>query len=144
MSYLKISFVVLAVGVMSLPSLAEAQQFTQRGTRAGVVAGAIIGGIVGDDNNEAFAGSVIGGLVGGVTGRTIGRSLDNQYAQGFHRGAGQYSYAQPTHIHTHSRSVQYVPVRPVYAPAPVYRGRYYGGGGRYHGGHYRGGRGRGW
>ena len=146
MPYHKLGFVALAIAVMSAPSLAEAQGFTQRGTRTGAVAGAIIGGIVGDDNNEALAGAAIGGLVGGVTGRVVGRGLDNQYSNGYYNGSGFSTYRQPAQIGGYGNIYsppRIVPVAPQVVPVPVYR-RGHGGGGYYgRGGHYgRGGYGR--
>ena len=141
MPYFKLGFVALAITIMSLPSVAEAQGFTQRGTRNGAIAGAIIGGIVGDQNNEALAGAAIGGLVGGVTGRAIGRSQDAQYWNGYYQGARYNSYHQPTYFNRGYGGVyqtQFIPV----APAPVFRGGYYGGTRFYgagYGGYYRGG-----
>lgn len=88
MKYTKISFVIAAVAVMSVPSMADAQNFTQRGTRNGAIAGAIIGGVVGDQRGNAFTGAVIGGLVGGAAGRAIGHSKDARFYGGhqFHGG----------------------------------------------------------
>jgi hypothetical protein len=79
MKYTKISFVIATVAMMSIPSMAEAQNFTQRGTRNGAIAGAIIGGIVGDQRGNAFTGAVIGGLVGGAAGRAIGHTRDTRF-----------------------------------------------------------------
>ena len=142
MSNLKFGLVACAIVLFSLPSITNAQGFTQRGTRNGAIAGAIIGGIVGDQNNEALAGAAIGGLVGGVTGRAIGRSQDAQYWNGYTHGSGYYNtsnvyYHQPAPAYYgNTYRVQYVPVVPV---TPVYHGGYggrvyYGRGGGYYGG----------
>ena len=78
MSHFKLGLAVALVALVSVPSIASAQNFTQRGTRNGAIAGAIIGGIIGDQRNNAFTGAVIGGVVGGAAGRAIGRSRDSQ------------------------------------------------------------------
>ncbi len=100
MSYIKFTFIIAAAAMISAPSIADAQSFTQRGTRGGAIAGAIIGGVIGDQKNNAFTGAVIGGLVGGAAGRAIGQRKDAQAFGGYYNGGNQAyrptSYYQPT------------------------------------------------
>ena len=130
MSVLKLSLATLAIALVTAPSLAQAQGFTQLNTRRGAVAGAVLGGIIGGSNNEALAGIAIGGLAGGVAGRAIGRSQDAQYWNGYARGSGQGLYAPRTYYVPRNYGNYRVP----YAPAT----RYYGGG-IYGGGFNQGG-----
>ena len=50
MSYIKFGFLIAAVALVSAPSMAEAQSFTQRGTRGGAIAGAIAGAGCGEES----------------------------------------------------------------------------------------------
>ena len=79
---IKIGLAVALAALVSVPSIASAQNFGNRGTRNGAIAGAIIGGIIGDQNNNAFTGAVIGGVVGGVAGRAVQNSRNSQFYGG--------------------------------------------------------------
>lgn len=97
MSYIKFTFVIAAAAMISVPSIADAQSFTQRGTRGGAIAGAIIGGVIGDQRNNAFTGAVIGGLVGGAAGRAIGQRKDAQAFGGGDYYGGSKAYRQSSY-----------------------------------------------
>lgn len=135
MPYLKLGIVALAATLISAPSVAEAQGFTQRGTRTGAIAGAIIGGLIGAGNDEALAGAAIGGVVGGLTGRAVGRNRDAQYWNGY-RG-GHYYPQTNFYPAAYDHRVHYTPA------TRVYQRTYYGGGG-YYGGYGRSCPNRGW
>lgn len=104
---MQIKLAVLGLlGVITMASAADAQNFRALGTRRGAVAGAIIGGVIGGQNDEVAAGIIAGGLVGGVAGRAIGnRVQQNQIYYGtqrqiyspstFHSQPVYRTYAQP-------------------------------------------------
>jgi hypothetical protein len=123
MSKFKIGFAIAAIALMATPSMAEAQNFTQRGTRNGAIAGAIIGGIIGDQRNNAFTGAVIGGLVGGAAGRAVGRSKDARY----YGGGQHYSYGNLQPYQSHYRGGGFRNSNIIYS-APIngnFGGHYY-------------------
>jgi len=153
MKYTKIILVIAAVAVMSVPSMAEAQNYTQRGTRNGAIAGAIIGGVVGDQRGNAFTGAVIGGLVGGAAGRAIGHSRDARFYGGppVH-GGNQFFGGGPQFGHSNFIPQQNFHGVGGFGPnvnvLPIHRG--YGGFGgstcpnsQFHGGHFGQGHGGG-
>ena len=131
MSYIKFAFLIAAVALVSAPSIADAQSFTQRGTRGGAIAGALIGGVIGDQNNNAFTGAVIGGLVGGAAGRAVGKAKDAKYYGGNqYYGPSRQSYYGGGG-YSKKVAVQRVPVSRGYGGG---YGRGYGGGGCPYGG----------
>ncbi len=145
MSYIKFTFIIAAAAMISAPSVADAQSFTQRGTRGGAIAGAIIGGVIGDQRDNAFTGAVIGGLVGGAAGRAIGVRKDAQAFGGgqFHGGnqffgGNQVFGGHPVQRHTSfyqphqtyyggGNNVRVIGVQD-YQINPGFGGGYYGGG----------------
>lgn len=144
-TYLKFGLIAFACALMSIPSFAEAQSFTQRGTRNGALAGAILGGIVGAQNDETLAGVAIGGIVGGVAGRAIGRNQDARFYGGGYSNFNNFNnfnqfnhgYRRPAFPSTtitvgngfYNPGFRAVPVAPVYNRG-FYGGGFYGGSGR--------------